>query len=96
MRRHSSGGDSSWEAQPFQVSPFQGPNSRYTREKNDKMKEKEKDKNRREDFWPPTWGAGIKPYENEIVLTSNQLELPRSGWSRAETFIGGRCWRFPT
>lgn len=92
MRRRSSGGDSSWEAQPFQVSPFQDPNSRYTpRNKDVKRQEKEKDKNRREDFWPLTWGAGIKPYENEIVLTSNQLELPRSSWSRAETFIGGRC-----
>lgn len=68
----------------------------YSPKKDVKMKEKEKDKNRREDFWPPTWGAGIKPYENEIVLTSNQLELPRSSWSRAETFIGGGCYEIPT
>jgi hypothetical protein len=43
--------------------------------KNSQNERKGKDKNKREDFWPLTWGAGIKPYENEIVLTSNQPEL---------------------
>lgn len=61
------------------MSPFEGPNSRDTprKKKGGKRQNEREDKNRRKDFWRPTWGAGIKPedYENEMVLTSNQLEL---------------------